>query len=79
MPLVKPMIIGIWSGFGKPDCLTEYLGPFMRDIHFAIWNGIEVNGNRIEVGINSFICDSPARCWLKGRHLLLNIHQNIRL
>lgn len=66
MSVVKPMIIGIWSGFGKPNSLTEYLGPFMNDMQLAIRNGIEVNGNRIEVGINSFNCDSPARCWLKG-------------
>lgn len=66
MSLVKPMIIGIWSGFGKPKSLSEYLLPFMNDIQFAICNGIEINGHRINVGINSFICDSPARCWLKG-------------
>lgn len=66
MPEIKPMIIGIWSGVGKPNNLTEFLQPLVTDINETVRNGIKINGYQIEVCVRCFICDSPARSFLKG-------------
>lgn len=63
---VKPFVIGIWSGVGKPKNLTEFLLPLVNDINILIREGISINGYRIDSTIRSFLCDSPARSFLKG-------------
>lgn len=63
---IKPMVIGIWSGVGKPKNLNEFLEPLCIDIDAVIKDGIIINGNRLDVEIRCFICDSPARSFLKG-------------
>lgn len=66
MPDIKPMVIGIWSGTGKPKSLTEFLDPLVNDLCAVTRDGITINGYHIEVKIRCFICDSPARSFLKG-------------
>lgn len=65
-PNIKPMVIAIWSGIGKPDSVNDFLEPFVKDINETIKNGISINGYRLEISVRSFICDSPARSMLKG-------------
>lgn len=65
----KPFIIGIWSGEGKPKCLTEFLGPLIDEINFVHHNRMIINGHEITVNIRCFICDTPARCHLKGMEI----------
>lgn len=72
MPDIQPFVIGIWSGIRQPNDLNEFLKPFVEDIDNAIKNQIIVNGYRIEVEIRCFICDSPARSFLKGSVFLFN-------
>lgn len=66
MPDIKPMTIGIWCGVSKPSCLTAFLQPLINEINEIVWNGIHINDHRIEVAIRNFICDAPARAFLKG-------------
>lgn len=63
---IKPFIIGIWSGDGKPKCLREYLGPLIEEVHSIYEHKIMINGYQITVKIRCFLCDTPARCLLKG-------------
>lgn len=65
MPSVKPMVIGIWYGRGKP-ILNEFLGPFVDELNYILTNGIKINAFDLKVSILYFICDSPARAFLKG-------------
>lgn len=62
------MAIGVWSGNGKPSDLNTYLRPFVEDIDTVTRDGIIINGFRLDVKIRSFLCDSPARSFLKGVH-----------
>lgn len=62
------MAVGIWSGNGKPSNLNEFLRAFANDIDNTAKNGIMINGFRLDVKIRSFICDSPARSFLKGSY-----------
>lgn len=67
MPNVKPMIISIWCGFGKP-ILNEFLNPFVSELNDIILHGIKINGYALKVGIKFFVCDTPARAFLKGEN-----------
>lgn len=40
MPEIKPMVIGLWNGNGKPSILNEFLLPFVNDIGKVIREGI---------------------------------------
>lgn len=64
---ISPRIIAIYSGKGKPSDLTAFLSPFVSEMKEIMENGIDVNGEKIFVKIRCFICDSPARAFIKGR------------
>lgn len=65
-PDIAPMAIGIFFGDSKPKNVTDYLEPFVEEIYPLLQNGVEVNGKKILVRIRCFICDSPARAFIKG-------------
>lgn len=64
-PKIRPIVVGIWSGEGKP-VLNEYLQPFVTELLELIENGLSVNGHNFELHIRAFICDAPARAYIKG-------------
>lgn len=66
MPKIRPMIISIWCGIHKPNSLDEYLTPFVNELNSLLENGVTVNGFVISISVCCFICDSPARAFLKG-------------
>lgn len=66
MPHIAPMIIGLFYGKSKPGRIEEFLTPFVDEIEPILQNGLIINGNILSVKIRSFICDSPARAFLKG-------------
>lgn len=66
MPNVQPMAIGIFYGNNKPGDVKEFLGPFVEDVKRLYANGLHVNGHLINIKIRCFICDSPARAFVKG-------------
>lgn len=72
MPNIRPIVISIWCGIQKPNNLDEYLSPFVNELNSLLENGIIVNGYHICIEIRCFICDSPARAFLKG----INIYWN---
>lgn len=63
--MTKPMVISIWCGRGKP-ILNEFLGPFVNEMNEILEHGIKINGFDLDVSIAFFVCDSPARAFLKG-------------
>lgn len=66
MPNVKPMVVSIWCGRAKP-ILNEFLNPFVSELNDILLRGIEINGYKLKVFIKCFLCDSPARAFLKGK------------
>lgn len=66
MPNVQPMIVGIWCGEGKPNNLDEFLSQFVAELNVILQNGITVNGHNVKIGKRCFICDAPARAFIKG-------------
>lgn len=61
---ISPMVVGIYCGVGKPSA-EEYLEKFVDGLLAILTDGLTVNGVFFKVSINAFICDTPARCFLK--------------
>lgn len=68
MPQIRPMIIGIYSGKHKPSDVVQFLSPFVDEMENVYKDGIIINGHKMSVSIRCFICDSPARAFVKGTY-----------
>lgn len=66
MPEVPPIAIAIWCGDGKPTNLNDFLRSFVMESDHLITNGLTVNNHLISIHIRCFICDTPARSFIKG-------------
>lgn len=66
MPQIEPMVIAIWCGTGKPTVLNDYLNPFVNELNEILQNRIFINNYQIKVSFRCFICDTPARAFIKG-------------
>lgn len=64
--MVKPIVIAIWCGNGKPKSLNEFLSPLVNEINTIMHTGVDVNDHRIDIDEICFICDGPARSQIKG-------------
>lgn len=64
---INPFIIGIYFGAGKPKNLDFFLDDFVSEMSEVQRQGIYVKGINISVKIRCFICDSPARAFIKGK------------
>lgn len=72
-PKIKPLVIGIYYGIGKPKNITAYLEDFVTDLSNLLETGITLLQNpekKVTVSIRCFICDSPARAFIKGNNVL---------
>lgn len=61
----SPFPIAIFSGTGKPDPIDTFLKNFIEEMKILNNVGIEFNGNKIKVTLECFVCDAPARAYLK--------------
>ncbi|KAJ8666968.1 hypothetical protein QAD02_008630 [Eretmocerus hayati] len=61
----EPFVIGVYSGFGKPQCVCKYLEKFVREVNELLGNGIEIEGQPWEIEAMCFICDTQARAFIK--------------
>lgn len=62
---MSPFVVAIWCGEGKA-VLSEYLGPFVTELKSLLLTGIMLNNYKIVIKIKAFICDTPARAYIKG-------------
>lgn len=54
--------IALFSGFGKPPCLEEYLRPFVDEVLLLYKNGICLDTQSYEFKMIRMLGDAPARC-----------------
>lgn len=64
-PRIRPIVIAIWCGEGK-CVLNEYLAQFVEELNQLLRTGIKINNYTIRIKIKCFICDTPARAYIKG-------------
>lgn len=67
-----PFVIGVYFGIGKPKNLKEYLEDFVVEMKNILQYGLEIKSRNIPVKIRCFICDSPARAFIKGLYKIIN-------
>lgn len=60
-----PSVVAIFMGNSKPD-LSHFLKAFVEDLSKIVCEGIQLNDRHFQVKIAAFICDSPARAFIKG-------------
>ncbi|KAK6178907.1 hypothetical protein SNE40_011389 [Patella caerulea] len=65
--ILPPFIVGIYSGTQKPADINEYLGDFISDMKRIEQHGVYLQGisKTVNVRIACFICDAPARAFIK--------------
>lgn len=62
----NPFAIGIFCGRSKPQPLELFLEDFIDELLYLLQEGIEINTfKRYYIGIHSFVCDAPARAFIK--------------
>lgn len=62
----EPFIICVYFGMQlKPSTLEQFLENFVEEMEELSTNGFEFNGHVYDVSIHNFICDVPARSFVK--------------
>lgn len=61
----RPALVALYCGGKKPQPVDEFLKDFLEEYKELSQDGLLVNGKRLGVLIISFICDAPARSFLK--------------
>jgi len=62
----EPFIIGVYHGFQKPKCCNTFMKYFKDDCLEIFRTGIVEYDKKITVRLNVFICDAPAKAFIKG-------------
>jgi hypothetical protein len=60
-----PFVISLFCGNSKPAPLTLFLGPFVGELSKLLNDGIDFEGIRYTFKVHSFVCDAPARAFIK--------------
>lgn len=60
-----PFIVGIFCGTTKPNPVNEYLADFLKELHSLTVHGIIYEDKVYNVSVDGFVCDAPARAFLK--------------
>ena len=61
----KVFTVSLFVGKSKPYPLEDFLDLFIQELTSLNENGIELNGQHRNIVTRAFICDSPARSFLK--------------
>lgn len=67
MPKIPPGVIGIYCGDTKITDVETYFNNFVDEMLDVMKNGLQINSHKLSVNIRCFICDSPARAFVKGK------------
>lgn len=62
----EPFVVGLFCGRAKPGNAAEFMSKFITDANYLIKNGLTFENKTYSVKIHSFVCDAPARAFLKG-------------
>lgn len=66
-PSLQALPVGIFIGKTKPADVNEFLTPFVDEIIPILKEGVVLNQHIITLKLRCFICDSPARAFIKGK------------
>ncbi len=63
--IATPFIIGVYAGRTKPTNIVEFLNDFVNEASLLENTEINLSGTTYKFYIHSFVCDAPARSFLK--------------
>lgn len=61
----QPFIVAIFCGTAKPNSVSDFMADFLEDLKRLQRDGIIFQDETLNVKLNAFICDAPARAFLK--------------
>ncbi|XP_018006732.2 uncharacterized protein LOC108664619 [Hyalella azteca] len=61
----EPFIVGIYCGKHKPSPVAEYLSDFLLELNELLASGLNHQDVQLKIVLGAFICDAPARAFLK--------------
>ncbi|XP_065664812.1 uncharacterized protein LOC136086443 [Hydra vulgaris] len=59
-------VIGVFCGREKSASAIEFFEDFITETLSLLQNGLIINGKHFTMKIHSFVCDAPARAFVKG-------------
>ena len=59
-------LVALYYGYQKPTPVEEYLEEFLNELTVLTREGVQIFGKQYEVKLKCFVCDAPARSYLKG-------------
>lgn len=76
-----PFAIAIFCGCGKPDPIDIYFENFINEANLLKMNGVQYNNRNYKFVIDCFVCDAPARSYIKQTvgHTSKNACENVIL
>lgn len=69
IPKMPPMVIGIYCGASKITDIGSYFSPIVDELEAIMADGFHINSHKITVKLRCFVCDSPARAFVKGKQI----------
>lgn len=62
----KPFAVGLYCGRKKPSDVSDYVAEFVAELQLLLETGVTCNDTRFMVHIDCFVCDAPARAFIKN-------------
>lgn len=62
---LEPFIVALFCGTAKPNSVVEYTASFLTELKELQQHGVEFQNRTLNVKVKAFICDAPARAFLK--------------
>ena len=62
---LEPFINAIVYGNSKPNSVDDYLSDLVSELLNLCEDGIHINDEVVDIQIKAFVCDAPARAFLK--------------
>ena len=62
---VQPFLVALYYGTEKPQSVDDYLAELLQELKLLQVNGLYFDRQHFSVSVSNFICDAPARAFLK--------------
>lgn len=63
--IYKPFPVAVYCGDEKPQSVQRYFDEFIEELNSLMQTGIIIDNRKFIVSVKAFICDTPARSFLK--------------
>jgi len=60
-----PFVVAVFAGNSKPESAATYLTDLVQELSMMLNNGFEYDNKHYTIFLQAFICDAPARAFIK--------------